>query len=127
MRRIIIIVFLFFMFFVSVCCESKTKARMRYEAEQQKISEKASKEARQFHFMRMRTSQIARYEIFQHQQKNIFLLDNMDGRVWIMVEDKETKELVWQEVDVENREILSIEEFLKDEKSGGKKELKIER
>ncbi|MBA7666759.1 hypothetical protein ES703_74840 [subsurface metagenome] len=113
MRRIIIIAFLFFMFFVSVCCESKTKARMRYEAEQQKIHEKATKEGRQFHFMRMRTSTPGRYEIFQHQQKNVFLLDNMDGRVWIIVEDKETKELVWQEVNVENREILNIEEFIK--------------
>lgn len=91
---------------------------MRHEAEQQKISEKASEEGRQFHFMRMRTSQIGRYEIFQHQQfvKNTFLLDTMDGRVWIVVEDKETKELLWQELNVENRELLSIEEFLKDDK-----------
>jgi len=116
MRRILIIVFLFFMFFVSVCCESKKEARMRYEAEQQKIHEKQNKESRQYHFVRMRTSQIGRYEIFQHQQKNIFLLDTMDGRVWIIAEDKETKELVWQEINVENREILNIEEFLKDDK-----------
>ena len=116
MRRVLTIAFLLFMCLIFVCCESKTKARMRYEAEQQKISEKASKEGRQFHFMRMRTSQTGRYEIFQHQQKNIFLLDNMDGRVWIMVEDKETKELVWQEIDVENREILSIEELFKNDK-----------
>ena len=116
MRRILIIVFLLFMFFVSICCESKTKARMRHEAEQQKISEKASKEGRQFHFTRMRTSQIGRYEIFQHQQKNIFLLDNMDGRIWIMVEDKETKELLWQEINVENRDIPNIEELFKNEK-----------
>ena len=116
MRRILIIIFLLFTCFISVCCESKTKARMRYEAEQQKIHEKASKEGRQFLFMRMRTSQIGRYEIFQDQQKNTFLLDNMDGRIWIIVEDKETKELVWQELNVENREILNIEEFFKDEK-----------
>ena len=118
MRRILVIVFLLFTCFVFVCCESKTKARMRYEAEQQRVSEKASKEGRQFHFMHMRTSQIGRYEIFQHQQfvKNTFLLDTMDGRVWIIVEDKETKELVWQEVNVENRDIPNIEELFKNEK-----------
>jgi len=118
MRRIIIIAFLLFMFFVSVCCESRKEARMRYEAEQQKRFEKQNKESRQWNFVRMRKSQTGRYEIFQHQQfvKNTFLLDTMDGRVWIVVEDKETKELLWQELNVENRELLSIEEFLKDDK-----------
>ncbi|MQY60982.1 hypothetical protein GH153_03990 [bacterium] len=89
---------------------------MRYEAEQQKIHEKQNKESRQYHFVRMRTSQIGRYEIFQHQQKNIFLLDTMDGRVWIIAEDKETKELLWQEINVENRDTVSLEELFKNDK-----------
>ena len=118
MRRTPIIAFLLFMFFVSICCESKTKARMRHEAEQQKRFEKQNKESRQWNFVRMRKSQTGRYEIFQHQQfaKNTFLLDTMDGRVWIIVEDKETKELVWQEINVENRDIPNIEELFKNEK-----------
>jgi len=118
MRRTPIIAFLLFMFFVSICCESKTKVRMRYEAEQQKRFEKQNKENRQWNFVRMRKSQTGRYEIFQHQQfaKNTFLLDTMDGRVWIIVEDKETKELVWQEINVENRDIPNIEELFKNEK-----------
>ncbi len=105
MRRTPIIAFLLFMCLTFICCESKKEARVRHEAEQQKISEKAMEEGRQFHFMRMRTSQIGRYKIFQDQRKNVFLLDNMDGRVWIKVEDKETKELLWKEINVENRDI----------------------
>jgi len=94
---------------------------MRYEAEEQKRDErleKRNKEGRQWNFMRMRKSQIGRYEIFQQRQfaKNTFLLDTMDGRVWIIVEDKETKELLWQEVNVENRDSLNIEEFFKNDK-----------
>ena len=121
MRRIIIIVFLLFMFFVFVCCESKKEAMMRHETEQQRRDErleKQSKEHRQWQFVSMRTSRPGRYEIFQNQQfaKNTFLLDTMEGRVWIIVEDKETKELFWQELNVENREILSIEEFFRDDK-----------
>jgi len=39
MRRITIILFLLFMFFVSICCESKQKAReMRFQIEQQRIA-----------------------------------------------------------------------------------------
>jgi len=118
MRRIPIIAFLLFMFVVFVCCESKKEARLRHEAEEQKRDErfeKQSKESRQWQYINMRTSRPGRYEIFQHQQfaKNTFLLDTMDGRIWIIVEDKETKELLWQEVNVENRDILNIEEFFK--------------
>ena len=121
MRRIVIIVFLFFMVFVFVCCESKKEAMARREAEEQKRYEryeKRDKESRQWNFTRMRKSQPGRYEIFQHRQfvKNTFLLDTIDGRVWIIIEDKETKGLLWQEINVENREILSIEEFFKDDK-----------
>ena len=121
MRRILIIVFLFFMFFVSVCCESKKEARMRYEVEQQsrdKHFEERRKEDNQWRHIHMRTSTPGRYEIFQHQQfaKNTFLLDTIDGRVWIIAEDKETKELVWQEINVENRDALSIEELFKNDK-----------
>lgn len=93
----------------------------RREAEEQKRYEryeKRDKESRQWNFTRMRKSQPGRYEIFQHRQfvKNTFLLDTIDGRVWIIIEDKETKGLLWQEINVENREILSIEEFFKDDK-----------
>jgi len=121
MRRVLIIIFLLFTCFAFVCCESKKEARMRYEAEEQKRDErleKRNKEGRQWNFMRMRKSQIGRYEIFQQRQfaKNTFLLDTMDGRVWIIVEDKETKELLWQEVNVENRDSLNIEEFFKNDK-----------
>ena len=109
MRRIITVVFLLFMFFVSVCCESKKEAVMKHEAEQQKGDERFEKqreEDRQRYFMDKRKSTAGRYKIFQHQQfaKNTFLLDTMDGRVWILVEDKETKELSWEELDVENLE-----------------------
>jgi len=121
MRRILIILFLLFTAFAFVCCESKKEARMRREIEEQKRYEryeKQNKESRQGNFVRMRKSQTGRYEIFQHQQfaKNTFLLDTMDGRVWIIVEDKETKELLWQELNVENRDTLSVEELFKNDK-----------
>jgi len=45
--------------------------------------------------------------------KQIFLFDTMDGRVWILVEDQETKKLWWAELDVENRDMISTEELLK--------------
>ncbi|MQY61382.1 hypothetical protein GH153_06065 [bacterium] len=118
MRKIIIIVFLLFMFFVSVCCESKREAVLRYETERledRSRLENQMKEARYQRVLEMRITRQGRYEIFQNQQfaKNTFLLDTMDGRVWIIVEDKETKELVWQEINVENRDTLSLEEFFK--------------
>jgi len=118
MKRIIIIAFLLFMFVVFVCCESKKEARMRHELEEQKRYEryeKQNKESRQWNFVRMRKSQTGRYEIFQNKQfaKNTFLLDTIDGRVWIIVEDKETKELLWQEINVENRDTLNLEELFK--------------
>ena len=118
MRRVLTIAFLLFMCLIFVCCESKTKARMRYEAEQQKRFEKQNKELRQWNFISMRKSRPGRYEIFQNQQfaKKIFLLDTMDGRVWTMVEGRETKELLWQEINVENRDTLSIEELFKNDK-----------
>ena len=94
---------------------------MRYEVEQQsrdKHFEERRKEDNQWRHIHMRTSTPGRYEIFQHQQfaKNTFLLDTIDGRVWIIVEDKETKELLWQEINVENRDTLSIEELFKNDK-----------
>ena len=106
MRRIPIILFLLFMFFAFVCCESRKEA-MTHEIEQQKRAERLRKqnaEDRQRHFMYTRTSTAGRYEIFQRQQfaKNTFLLDAMDGRVWVLVEDQETKELSWEELAVEN-------------------------
>jgi len=121
MRRILIIVFLLFTVFAFVCCESKKEAMMRREAEEQKRDEryeKRGKESRQWQFVRMRKSQPGRYKIFQHQQfaKNTFLLDTMDGRVWIIVEDKETKELLWQELNIENRDTMSVEDLFKNDK-----------
>ena len=119
MRRIIIIIFLLFMAFVFVCCESKKEARMRYETELlQKQWQEQSEKDRQRQVIYTRTSSPGRYKIFQHQQiaKKTFLLDTMDGRVWIIVEDKETKELVWQEINVENRDTQSLEELFKNYK-----------
>ncbi len=118
MRRIIIIVFLSFVFFVSVCCESKKEVRMRHETELlQKQWQERSEKDRQRQVIYTRTSKPGRYEIFQDQLANkTFLLDTMDGRVWIIVEDKETKELVWQEVNVENRDTQSLEELFKNYK-----------
>ena len=121
MRRTPIIAFLLFMFFVFVCCESKKERYLRHEAEQQRRDErfeKINKENRQRQIIDMRTTRAGRYEIFQHQQfaKNTFLLDTMDGRIWIIVEDKETKKLLRQEINVENRDIPNIEELFKNEK-----------
>ena len=121
MRRILIIIFLLFTCFAFVCCESKKERYLRHEAEQQRRDErfeKINKENRQRQIIDMRTTRAGRYEIFQHQQfaKNTFLLDTMDGRIWIIVEDKETKELLWQEIKVENRDIPNIEELFKNEK-----------
>jgi len=116
MRRIIIIIFLLFMAFVFVCCESKKEARMRYETELlQKQWQERSEKDRQRQVIYTRTSSPDRYQIFQNNQgaKNTFLLDTMDGRVWIIVEDKETKELFWQEINIENRDTLSLEELFK--------------
>ena len=59
MRRVLIIIFLLFMCLIFVCCESKTKARMRYEPEQQKRFEKQNKELRQWNFISMRKSRSA--------------------------------------------------------------------
>jgi len=119
MRRILIIVFLLFTVFAFVCCESKREVRMRHETELlQKQWQERSEKDRQRQVIYTRTSTPGRYEIFQHQQlaKNTFLLDTMDGRVWIIVEDKETKELVWQEINVENRDTRGLEELFKNEK-----------
>jgi len=119
MRRIIIILFLFFMFFVSICCESKQEARhARFETEQQKRAEylhKLRKEENQQRFIHTRTSKVGRYEIFQDQQfaKNTFLFDTMDGRIWILTQDQETKKLWWAELHVENRDTINTEELLK--------------
>ena len=46
---------------------------------------------------------VGRYKIFQHSQvvKNTFLLDTMGGKVWMLVEDPETKALFWQKLYVE--------------------------
>lgn len=105
--RVIIIVSLLFMLIVSVCCDSIKEARM-LEIEQQKGVErrhKLRKEESQQLFMYSRTSKVGRYEIFQDQQlaKNTFLFDTMDGRIWILTQDQETKKLCWIELDVENR------------------------
>ena len=114
MRKIIIILFLFFMFFVSICCESKQEARhARFETEQQKRAEylhKLRKEENQQRFIHTRTSKVGRYEIFQDQQfaKNTFLFDTMDGRIWILTQEQETKELRWEEIDVKNRDTINV-------------------
>jgi len=117
MKRLLVVLFLSFMFFVFVCCESKKEAMARREVEQQKRDErfeKQNEENRQRQFMYMRTSRPGRYEIFQHQQfaKNIFLLDTMDGRVWILTQDQETKKLWWEELAVENRGTINVKESL---------------
>ena len=121
MRKIIIIVFLLFTAFAFVCCESKREAIIKYETkrlEERQHLESQLKENRRERVMEMRTTRPGRYEIFQDQQfvKKIFLLDTMDGRVWIIVEDKETKELLWEEINVENRDIFGLEEPLKNDK-----------
>jgi len=105
--RIIIIASLLFMFFLSVCCDSIKEART-HEIEQQKGAErlhKLRKEESQQLFMYSRTSKVGRYEIFHDLQftKNTFLLDTMDGRIWILTQNQETKKLWWAELDVENR------------------------
>ena len=121
MRRILIIVFLLFTCFIFVCCESKREAILKYETErleQRERLENKLKENRRERVIEMRTTRRGRYEIIHDQQfaKKIFLLDTMDGRVWIIVEDKETKELFWQEINVENRDIVGLEEPLKNDK-----------
>ena len=123
MRRIPIILFLFFMFFVSVCCnwvkqEAQHKRFMADQEEGRKYFDQLRDKQHQQDFIHTRKSTAGRYEIFQDQQlaKNIFLLDTMDGRIWIIVEDKETKELVWQEINVENRDTFALEELFKNYK-----------
>jgi hypothetical protein len=53
--------------------------------------------------MNISLSGIGRYQISQHSQfiKNTFLLDTVEGKVWILTENPETKRLLWQKVDVE--------------------------
>lgn len=121
MRRVLTIAFLLFTCLIFVCCESKREAILKYETErleQREHLENQLKEARHERVIEMRITRRGRYEIVHDQQlaEKIFLLDSMDGRVWIIVEDKETKELVWQEVNVENRDTLSIEELFKNDK-----------
>ncbi|MBA7674051.1 hypothetical protein ES703_82258 [subsurface metagenome] len=113
MKRITTIVFLLFMFLVSVCCESKKEAMMRHEIDQQKRDERferRNEENRQWQFTYMRTAKAGRYEIFQHQQfaRNTFLLDTMDGRVWVLTQDSDTKKLWWEEIGVENRDTVNV-------------------
>ena len=120
--RIIVIVFLLFMLIVSICCNwtKKEVRRKSFMAEQQESTElhyKLRKKENWQRFMYTKRSTVGRYEIFQdlHPQfaKNTFLLDTMDGRIWILNRDQETEKLWWRELDVENRDTISTEEFLK--------------
>jgi len=120
--RVIIIVSLLFMLIVSICCKPTQEAQHEtFDMEQQRRAEylqRVREEENQQRFNHTRNSTAGRYEIFQHQQfqkNNTFLLDTMDGRVWMLIEDQETKKLWWTELHVENRGPYTKYDYYKSE------------
>jgi len=59
-------------------------------------------------FLKMQDIDVAlkgtgRYQIYQHSQfaRDTFLLDTVEGRVWQLVKDAKTGEILWQKLHVE--------------------------
>ncbi len=99
MRKIMTTTLLSLMFLTFVCCEkSRVKRPEAYPINEQMEHEEISRLRRQIESAWMQ--KVGRYEILETPQSaNIFLLDTLDGRSWILVRDPETKKLWWQKIE----------------------------
>lgn len=98
MRKSTAITILSLVFLTFVCCEKSRVKRPEAYQINQKTQEHINHLKRQIESAWMQ--KVGRYEILEiPQSANIFLLDTLDGRSWILVSDPETKKLCWQKIE----------------------------
>ena len=99
MRKIMTTTLLSLMFLTFICCEkSRVKKPEAYQINEQMEHEEISRLRRQIESAWMQ--KVGRYEILETPQSaNIFLLDTLDGKSWILVRDPEKKKLWWQKIE----------------------------
>lgn len=91
MKKYLTILVLLFVFFISICCETDSRAKL-LDLEMKFQELKAE----------FKEAQTGRYKIYQNPivRADQYLLDTVTGKVWGMRMDPKTKEQFWDRLEV---------------------------